>query len=195
MSRQAPSETNGIAVMNLIAHLDQHELGYFSDKDEEIARRRNTARAVLVNADGQVAVACFRKSGRYFLPGGGVDDGETPEQALRREIREEVGYEITDIVSIGIVEEYRHFRGMHQTAHCFTARVTQFVGTQLTEHEIAQGMEVLWVDSVEAAIEIITSDGSLLTKETHDVGRQMARLRETAILKAAEKKLASVKYA
>ncbi len=36
------------------------------------------------------------KDGRWELPGGGMDHGETPEACLRREIKEEMGLTITD---------------------------------------------------------------------------------------------------
>ena len=44
--------------------------------------------------------------GDYKFPGGGVDAGETHEQALRREVREECGAELTHIgEEIGAVVE------------------------------------------------------------------------------------------
>lgn len=49
--------------------------------------------AVIVH-DGKLLVITIRTTGKHYLPGGGVDDGETLEQALHRELMEEVGMEI-----------------------------------------------------------------------------------------------------
>jgi len=37
----------------------------------------------------------------YLIPGGRMEEGETEEMALRREIREELGIEISDVVKMG----------------------------------------------------------------------------------------------
>ena len=53
----------------------------------------NKVRAILVK-EGRIAVIKARKSGAFMLPGGKIDEGETAETTLRREILEETGIEI-----------------------------------------------------------------------------------------------------
>lgn len=44
--------------------------------------------------------------GEYFLPGGGIDDGENPEEALIREVKEETGFFVETLEKIGEAAEY-----------------------------------------------------------------------------------------
>jgi len=66
-------------------------------------RRRRAARVILIDEAGRVLL--FRggdpfrpEAGTWwFTPGGGLDDGETAEDAARREVREETGLTLTDL--------------------------------------------------------------------------------------------------
>ncbi len=56
--------------------------------------------AALVDVDGRVLIARRPEgkpmAGLWEFPGGKVDSGETPEQALIRELREEIGIDVTE---------------------------------------------------------------------------------------------------
>ncbi len=171
--------------MNIITSLDQHELGMHEDTDQVISRTRFAARAVLKNENDEIALMRFTANGSYKLPGGGIDDGEEIIAALHREILEETGYKITGIQNLGIVEEDSYFRGMHQTSYCFTATVTDFVGTKLTDKEESEGMNLRWANDINEAITWIES-GHQQDEDGSETGLAMMKLRDIAILKASQ---------
>jgi len=57
-----------------------------------------TVGALIVNSKGQILLAKSHKwKNRFTIPGGKIEIGETIEEALKREIKEEVGLEIKPI--------------------------------------------------------------------------------------------------
>lgn len=64
-----------------------------------------TAGALILNSEGKAFLMRSHKwRDRYVVPGGHIELGETIEEALVREIREETGLEIHDIEFIGFQE-------------------------------------------------------------------------------------------
>lgn len=55
----------------------------------------------------------------WALPGGGLKRGEEPAKCARREVREELGMELGELVSLGTLEE--ELSGAPHTAHLFHA--------------------------------------------------------------------------
>ena len=56
---------------------------------------RNRATAIFIR-DNEILMARFEDAGtsNWYLPGGGIEAGETPEQALVREVREELNLDV-----------------------------------------------------------------------------------------------------
>ena len=82
----------------------------------------------------------------WEFPGGKMEPGETPQQALMREIREALDTEI-EVGSLVETVEY-DYPNFHLTMHCFlcTIRAGELV---LKEHEAAKWLTRAELDSVD----------------------------------------------
>ncbi|MFP7569370.1 NUDIX domain-containing protein [Marivita sp. S2033] len=70
---------------------------------------RTGAYAILPGEDGLLVTYQSAENSEYQLPGGGVDPGESPTQALVREVHEETGWRIARPQRLGA---YRRFTFM-----------------------------------------------------------------------------------
>ncbi|MDR1399113.1 MAG: NUDIX domain-containing protein [Treponema sp.] len=67
---------------------------------------RNAVRAIIRN-DNKILMVHLEKTDEYKFPGGGRKEHETVEEAIRREVLEEVGYMVKKVHErIGIITEF-----------------------------------------------------------------------------------------
>ncbi len=138
--------------MKLLAEITDKSLG-LSDFEvlEETFKLRKSARAILVNDDGKIAIQYLANRLFHKLPGGGVENNETVEETLHRELKEEAGCDIEILRDIGIVIEYREGHRLLHISYCFLARVNgPFTETNLEQAEIDEGMSTIWISPEEA---------------------------------------------
>ena len=121
-----------------------------------------SAGAIITDAHGRVLLLKhrFRPGAGWGMPGGFMEKGEQPEQALRRELREEVGLEIEKLELFTT----RAFRRPRQVEIVFTARA---VGdTDQLSFEI---QKAVWF-SPDELLEVLSKDQAQLIRRALDDG-------------------------
>ena len=89
---------------------------------------------------------CGEFEGMWEFPGGKIEPGESRESALKREIQEELGIDIT-IDKFLCTTDY-DYPSFHLTMHCYLCRV-ELGMIELREHKSARWLTVDMLDSVE----------------------------------------------
>ncbi|SEQ00757.1 MULTISPECIES: NUDIX hydrolase [Lentzea] len=74
---------------------------------------------------GRLLVVRSRNKKAFYLPGGKIEPGETPEDAVRREVREELGVELDAPARLKryVSPAYGEGEGAMVDMTCFTARL------------------------------------------------------------------------
>ncbi len=104
-----------------------------------------------VNENGETIIFATQRGygdmkGGWEFPGGKIEDGETPQEALVREIKEELDTEIYVGELIDTIEyDYPNF---HLSMDCFWAEIVSG-DLVLKEHEAAKWLTKDELDSVE----------------------------------------------
>ena len=103
---------------------------------------RTVVRAVVVDADGYLYFNRLEREDIFChgivieTAGGGVEPGEDLEDALRRELKEELGAEVEILANIGTVSDYYNLIHRHNSNHFYLCRAVSFGETAMTEDEV-----------------------------------------------------------
>ncbi|MDD9270668.1 NUDIX hydrolase [Paenibacillus sp. GCM10023248] len=117
---------------------------------------RYASRGVLVDREMNVAMMYMSETDLYKLPGGGIENGELPEDAFLREIMEETGYEAEITHVLGRIEEHKNRNGFMQLSYCYIAQAQHLAtAPALTKKERQLGMYVTWMN-LSQALEVMS---------------------------------------
>lgn len=165
--------------MKLLLSISDNDVGSDAARTAEL-QERGASRAIVFDGAGNIALLHATTKNFHKLPGGGIEQGEDIETALRREVLEEIGCEIENIRELGSIEEYRNRYALHQVSYCFVADLAGEKGTpHLMEDEIADGFQTVWLD-IDAAIKTLEAEAPV-----EDYEGRFIQLRDLTLLKAA----------
>ena len=124
-----------------------------------------TVEAIIYNEKGEILlIQCRPKWGEYWHTiGGHIDIGETAEQALRREVKEEAGLELDDIKFIGwqdVINPEGYYKKVHSIDLNFCARMS---GGKITKSDEME--KYVWAKPDEALRTLKIDPSSMKTIE------------------------------
>jgi 8-oxo-dGTP diphosphatase len=112
-----------------------------------VCHLRHAAYAVISNSRGEVAAvraALLDGTSRYWLPGGGIQENESPEEAVMREVREELGRGLHALDRVGEAVQF-FYAATDERWYEMTAI---FIRARLENAEASRGENDLhWLDA------------------------------------------------
>ena len=117
----------------------------------EVQTKTRVACRGVVVSEGKILLTYEVNTDQYFIPGGGLEENESPEECCKRELAEETGYVVMPLSQYLTIHEY--YEEWFFVSHYFICETIGETVRQLTEREAEAGLEPRWV-LLEEAIEI-----------------------------------------
>jgi 8-oxo-dGTP diphosphatase len=121
-----------------------HDTPTFGQREQGWEYTDRPGAYALIVRDG--ALLIVDENSGWFLPGGGLEDGESPVDALHREMLEETGFQIRAPEAITRVCQYM----ISQSEHTAYAKDCHIFSAHITAQPEAGHCELRWVTPAEA---------------------------------------------
>ena len=119
-------------------------------------KTRTASRAVIVKYD-QILLTYEANIDQYMIPGGGLEENETPEACCIRETAEETGFLIEPASCVLEIDEY--YQDSRFISYYFPAEIAGETEMHLTENEKMTGAGPVWAP-VSQAMKIFSDHAS-----------------------------------
>ena len=152
---------------------------------------REIARAIVLDEDGNVALHLIHRDDMfgnqwyYETPGGGVDEGEAPEEAVVRECEEELGYRVEILSFLGDVLDYYNKIGRENHNHYYLCKRKEKVGIHFASSGDTLIMKTEYLPIEEAIVRMENQDEDLVAG--------LVKQRELPVLREALRQISALK--
>lgn len=159
--------------MKIIEVINEHNLS--TEEINKLPIHKKVRGIVLVN---KKTLVCVEENSYGIvhllgLPGGGIEKDEGDMEAFRREVKEETGYEIEDVLPLGIIKLVK--KDQLSVTNCYIAKTKGKRGNQaFTEEERKVGAR---------SLELSFNDTVFRVSEEYDKNPNNNSLRSILILK------------
>jgi len=138
-----------------------------SNRHERHTKERVACRGIIVQGD-KILMAKESRSGYLMIPGGGMEQGEKPEECCLREIEEETGFRARIESPLAVIHEF--YEEYKYTSYYFVCRIVGEGEKKLTDLEMERGLIPVWLP-LEEAVSIFQKhiDPALSTEEMRGI--------------------------
>ena len=123
-----------------------------SNRFDNYTKTRDGSRSIIVQ-DGRILLTHELNSGWWLIPGGEIEEGETPEECVIREAEEETGLIVRPTEQFLMMHEY--YEEYRYTGYFFICEVTGKGQMRLTDVEKERGVQPEWLP-LQNAIELFS---------------------------------------
>lgn len=109
---------------------------------EYVDHDRHIVRAIVFDEEGYLYFVRVERNDDFGhstlieTSGGGVENGEDLESAIKRELQEELGVEVVVLCKLGVVNDYYNRIHRHNVNNYYLCKITSFGEKNLTKDEI-----------------------------------------------------------
>ena len=133
---------------------------------DTFTKTREGSRAIIVQ-DGMILLSHETISGWYLVPGGGLENDETPADCCVREVEEETGVIVRPLHQfLTLYEYYEEYRYI---SYYFVCERIGHGQLHLTEAEARRGLEPQWI-ALHEAVDIFSRHQSYATESEEKRG-------------------------
>jgi 8-oxo-dGTP diphosphatase len=132
--------------------------------------------ALIFNQDGKLLLTkrgpqAKNERGKWEIPGGSLEFGETLEQGLKREIREELGIEIQVGEMLQLCDHIIPEEGQHWVSPTYICQIVSGVPT-IMEPEKCDQIGWFWLEETNnLPLSIVTAEDIRILKEKQQAGK------------------------